>query len=272
MDKQLDNFAKYLLKNRKSKGTIEVYTRDIKELLTFFEKKELKQLTNEDIEDYKEYLLSERKLNVKTVNRKLVAINQYLTYCQITVTVRQEKVQMQNFMDEIPSTSDMDRILKAIEKKKDIRAKALILTLKMTGMRISEALQITIYDINKDTVSIIGKGNKRRNVFISNKLRKVWNEYMGTRLNNSEQLFTGRQGAITRFTAHKILKCYAGQARVKLKKAKLHNIRHYYAKLLASNDVPIQDLAEILGHSSLETSRIYLRKTKKELLDIIDSI
>ena len=271
-NEQVKNFIIYLSENRKSQGTIEIYSRDVKQFLKYFKDKELYDMTNKDIEDYKNYLLDIKKLNVKTVNRKLVAINQYCTYCQVAVVVRQEKVQTQNFLDDIPSSSDLDRILKATKKKNDVRAEALISTLAMTGMRISECLQLTIYDLDKDTINIIGKGQKRRDVFISNKLRKIWTRYMQVRKNNSIKLFTGKKGAITRFTAYKILKYYTGQARVKLKKAKLHNLRHYYAKKLANNNIPIEDLAEILGHASLETSRIYLRKTKQELLDIINDI
>lgn len=271
-NEQMKSFILYLKDRRKSQGTIEIYSRDIRKFLEYFKNKQLEDISNEDIENYKNYLLNTKKLNVKTVNRKLVAINQYCVYCQVAVTIRQEKVQTQNFLDDIPSSSDLDRILKAVKKKDDIRAEALIATLAMTGMRISECLQLTIYDIDKDTINIIGKGQKRRDVFISDKLQKIWKKYMQVRKNNSIKLFTGKKGAITRFTAYKILKYYTGQAKVKLKKAKLHNLRHYYAKKLASKHVPIQDLAEILGHSSLETSRIYLRKTKQELLDIINDI
>lgn len=275
MENQMEGFIQYLKDNRKSEGTIEVYVRGVYQFIKYlkdFKNKNIYSVIYDDIEDYKDYLLNVRKLKIKTVNLKLVAINQYCKYYQITVIVKQERVQTQNFLDDIPSPSDMNRILKVIRRKQDYRAEALVCTLMMTGMRISEALQLTIYDVDKDTINIIGKGEKRRDVFISSKLRNIWKKYIRVRNNNSNMLFTGKKGAITRFTAFRILKYYAGQARVKLKKAKLHNLRHYYAKKLSENGVSIDSLAEILGHSSLETSRIYLRKTKKELLDIVNKI
>ncbi|HDK7176499.1 TPA: tyrosine-type recombinase/integrase [Clostridium botulinum] len=269
---QLNDFKKHLLKNKKSEKTIEVYIRDIKHFLSYFKNKQLKDITNDDIDKYKIFIIKELEMDVKTLNKKLVAINQYLKFNGVAVDIKQEKVQSQNFLDDIFSSSDLERILRAIDKKNDLRAKAIIMTLRLTGMRVSEMLQLTKYDIDKDTITICGKGKKYRNVFISEKLRLIWRQYMTVRIDKSEMLFTGQKGAITRQTVDKIIKYYTGQAKVKKSKGHAHNLRHKFCKDLVDKDVPLDSIADIVGHENINTTRIYTRKTKKELLDIINDI
>ena len=216
--------------------------------------------------------IKDLKLNIKTLNKKLVAINQYLKFNGVAVDIKQEKVQSQNFLDDIFSTSDLERILRAIDKKNDLRAKAIFMTLRLTGMRVSEMLQLTKYDIDKDSITICGKGKKYRDIFVSEKLSVMWQQYMTVRLDRNDMLFTGQKGAITRQTVDKIIKYYTGQARVKRSKGHAHNFRHKFCKDLVEKSIPLDAIADIVGHVSINTTRIYTRKTKKELLDIINSI
>lgn len=167
---------------------------------------------------------------------------------------------------------DIESMLKVIDEHKDLRAKAIVMTMKLTGMRVSEMLQLTIDDIDKDTINIIGKGNKRRNVFISEHLKEIWKEYVNVRINKTNMLFTGQKGAINRYTVHKIIKYYAQLSNVKLSKTHAHNFRHKFCKDLADRGVSIDSIADIVGHTDINTTRIYTRKTKKELLDIINKM
>ena len=243
-----------------------------KYVFNYFKYKDLHRIDSEDIEEYKSFLLYEAKLNVKSVNRKLVAINQFFKYSKIAVSIRQEKIQTQNFLDDMLEDEDIESMLKVIDEHKDLRAKAIVMTMKLTGMRVSEMLQLTIDDIDKDTINIIGKGNKRRNVFISEHLKEIWKEYVNVRINKTNMLFTGQKGAINRYTVHKIIKYYAQLSNVKLSKAHAHNFRHKFCKDLADRGVSIDSIADIVGHTDINTTRIYTRKTKKELLDIINKM
>lgn len=272
--KELKYYENYLKENFKSEKTIQAYIKDIEQFYNYFKDKPIEDIDYQDIEMYKDYMLNTQKFDPKSVNRKLVAINQYLTYLQIAVTIRQVKIHTQNFLEDIYSQEDLNKILDTLEKSNDLRAKALIMTLQLTGMRISECLQITIFDIEKDTIMIIGKGNKRRNVFVPNKLRNVWKEYMKVRkqTRRTNKLFTGERGAITRHTAYMIVREYTIKAGVDEKKGFPHNLRHNYVKSLINKNVSIDTVADLVGHTDINVTRKYSMKTKKELLDIIEDL
>ncbi|MCY6372564.1 tyrosine-type recombinase/integrase [Clostridium ganghwense] len=274
MGEYLVKFSIFLARNNKSDKTIDSYLRDIKQFIQYLKqnKKELNRLHNTDVENFKNHLIYDKNLNIKTVNRKLVSLNQFFKFNNIAVDVKQEKVQAQNFLDDMLSNHDVERMIKAAYKKDDIRASAIIYTLYYTGMRVSEMLQLTIHDINKDSIGIIGKGSKHREVFIPDRLREIWNSYIQVRIKKGTTLFTGIRGPINRQTVHNTIKYYAGQAKIKKSKAHAHNFRHLYCKNLADKGIDISTIADIAGHHNINTTRIYTRKTKKELINIINDI
>ncbi|MCY6960007.1 tyrosine-type recombinase/integrase [Clostridium brassicae] len=271
MEREMEGFKKELIHQRKDNKTIKSYIRDVELFLQYIDNKPLSDIDYFDIEDYKTFLL-QQGYKVTSINRKMVAINRFITYCGYKVEVRQEKVHMQNFLDNTLTTDEVQAMVDKAEELKDYRAKALILTLYYTGMRISECLSITVNNISKDYITILGKGKKFRNVLVPKKLKSVWNEYMDYRVDKSNKLFTGQKGAITRQCADLIIKKYARLAGVDVKKAHMHNLRHVFCKNLADNNVSIDVIAELAGHNSLDTSRIYTRKTKQELLNIIENL
>ncbi|EKS4344989.1 tyrosine-type recombinase/integrase [Clostridium botulinum] len=274
--KYLNSFQKYLLENEKSKSTIEAYISDTKLFLFYLNKNniELDSLTSIVLNEYKDNLHS-KNYNIKTINRKLVSINQFLQFLDIDVHVKQEKIQSQNFLDFLFTKEEISKMIAVTEIDKDYRAKALIFTAKSTGMRVSELLQLTINDVGKDTVLICGKGRKYRNVFISDKLKLVLNEYLQHRKTKykTNKLFVGQRGAINRHTVYTTIRKYAEKCDVDWRKAHTHNLRHHFAReLLNTYEVDIATVSDVLGHENLNTTRIYLRKSKGELLDIMNKI
>ena len=139
-------------------------------------------------------------------------------------------------------------------------------------MRVSEMLQLTVEDVGRDTITINGKGSKRREVFMANKLQKILREYLKDRKSEEQALFVGQRGPINRQTVDSIIKEYAGYIRLKKTKAHAHNFRHLFCKMALENGLDISTVADLAGHTDLNTTRIYTRKTKKELLDAIESI
>lgn len=274
MNNNIYKFTLFLAENRKSRKTIDSYIRDITQFSDYInnKKKKLIKISNSDIDEYKNYLIYDRGLKIKTINRKLVSINQFLKFNNISVDIRQEKVQMQNFLDDILSNEDVQALVKATYKNDDVRARTIIYTLYYTGMRVSEMLQLTIYDTKKQSISILGKGSKHREVFIPNKLKDIWETYMSVRIRKGTALFTGKRGPINRKTVDSLIKEYAALAGVSKSKAHAHNFRHLYCKNLADKGIDISTIADIAGHQNINTTRIYTRKTKEELLDIIDNM
>lgn len=126
--------------------------------------------------------------------------------------------------------------------------------------------------MGKHTVPVMGKGHKERKLFIPETLKLVWREYVSSpdRYTTSDWLFTGQRGPITRQTVHTMIKYYAGQARMNKARAHAHSFRHGLGVALDEAGFSQADIADILGHKDINTTRIYQRKTESELLKKIN--
>ena len=139
-------------------------------------------------------------------------------------------------------------------------------------MYLNEVLQIKASDINKDSITIKGKGNKYRELLIPKKLKVQWLKYMEVRNNTSEYLFTGTRGAINRQTVHNLIKLYTGKARgINKSIAHAHAFRHLYAQNLATLGVAPVVISQLLGHT-LNITGLYMQISKKDLLKVINQL
>ncbi len=242
-------------------------------MIQFFNYLDLKEIaisdiTSKEIELFKSKLLRDG-LKPKSINRKLTSINQFLKFLDAQVKMRKVKEQKQNFLNDVITKEEIEKILKHC----NIRDKAIVMTLWKTGMRVSELLQLRVKDIGKDSIDIEGKGGKHRDILITAELNEILKEYLNVRLPTARnELFTGERGALKRGSINKILFKYAKIARVRKEKVHPHNFRHAFCKALADKKVSINIIADLAGHQSLDTTRIYTRNTKKELMRIIEDI
>lgn len=148
-----------------SKNTVDSYKRDISEFLIYISK-DAKDLCNDDLKEYKLFLKS-KNLKIKSINRKLVAVNQFIRFlnkefeCNIVVIIEQEKIQKVEYLETAVLTeNEFYRIADKAEKAKDIRAIVIMYTLYLTGMRVSEMLQLRLEDVDNDEFITKGKGAK----------------------------------------------------------------------------------------------------------------
>lgn len=276
----LDKWVEYLNEERRSINTIDSYKRDMVQFLHCINK-DITEVNKNDIEGFKSNLMT-NGMSIASINRKLVSINQFIKFLNeelalgIMVKIKQEKVQKQEYLENVITREEFDRLIIEAEKVRDYRAIALISSLMYTGMRISELLQLKVSDVGKDKILIKGKGSKYRNVYISNKLQAILKEYLLHRTSRETvSLFTsmtGLVGNITRSTVDRMIKKYAELSGVDVSKAHCHGFRHAYSLSLIERGVSISEVADILGHSSLETTRIYTRKTKDQMMHTINSL
>lgn len=270
----LQRFKKYLAKQEKSNKTIEAYMRDINQFMAYAKDNNISEFHNDTMKAYKEHLLFERFLSPTSANRKLVAINQFFAFIEVSATTTKVKVQSQNFLENVVNKADIENMIALAKTKKDYRTVAIIKTLELTGLRVSELLQIQTKDIHSSTIQIVGKGNKIRSVFIPKVLNTVWLDYcrLGRINKGSDYLFVGTRGHMTRSGIDKILKKYGRLANIKKEKNHAHSYRHQYAKRLIDSGLAIDVVADLCGHGSIETTRIYTRKSKEELLSVIEDL
>lgn len=272
----IEDFELYLDENDKSPITIESYLRDIKQFTEIIQK-EIDQVTKKDLRYYIRELKN-MKMSVKSINRKLTSLNQYVRFMNeeydsnITLQIKNQKIQSQDYLEEMLSRDEFEALISSTEREQDYRAKAIFYTLFYTGMRVSEMLQLEVADVEKEKIQIRGKGNKYRNIFIPEKLREVWKEYMEVRRSITQKLFTGTKGPLTRIGIHKIIKKYAKISGINDKIAHAHNFRHLFCISLLEKGFSIDIVADLAGHSNINTTRIYTRKTTSELVEVINQL
>lgn len=277
-EKELEPFVKSLSENELSDKTIESYLSDIGQFFNYLKENKITEIHKTTMTEYKKYMLYERFLAPTSVNRKISAIDKFLDFYEISAKTKCVKVQEQNYLENVVNKSDVQALVDVAKKNKDYRMVAIIKLLEMTGMRISEALQLKVTDIYESEVSIKGKGSKIRVVFIPNGLRKYLLDYCKNQRMNmkkaseTDALFIGQRGPISRKSVDADLKRYAALAGVEKNKAHAHSFRHCYGKILGQNNVPINTIADLLGHGNISVTRIYLKSDKDELKNLINNI
>lgn len=275
----LAEYQVYLIEDEKSNLTLEAYLRDIKQFLDFL-CKDLMEIIKMDLIQFKQDIST--KFVPETVQRKLAAIRSFCSWLNdtyrrdkiIDINVKMPKIQRKQYIndDEFLYWEDAMAMIKAAKEAKDYRAALIMKMFIHTGLRVSEQLSLTPEDVENPSALIKGKGAKYRDAFFPDCLKPYIKDYLKVRSERGDKLFTGERGNITRQTVDRIIKKYAKIAGVAKEKAHAHNFRHLCGFLLVQNRVPITDVADILGHSDINTTRIYARATKSQLYNALNNI
>lgn len=251
----IENYKIYLMNEEKTEATIEKYVRDVTAFCGWVNGSEIdKRICLE----YKS-LLMERYAN-KSVNSIISSLNSYFDFmgwndCRIKTL----KIQRQIFADTEKelNRAEYERLLRAAKKKKDERLYMLMQTICVTGIRVSELKHITVEAISKCQATIRCKG-KIRTVIIPKRLCQELRKYAQRKGIKSGMIFITKSGkALNRCNIWAAMKRICALAHVAKSKVFPHNLRHLFAKTYYSIEHDIVRLADILGHSSINTTRIY---------------
>lgn len=262
----LTEYKKELDHRELAPGTKKLYLRNVKDFLNYADDKEINQSL---LIEYKKEML--KKFKTSTVNTKIVIINNYLDFVGKDISVKQERVQRSNILDNVLSEIDFNRLIRMADTKGKPRERLTMLIFYYTGIRVSELPFVTVEAVKKGYIDIENKGKHRR-VPINNKLKKEIRKYIKDENITQGSVIVNKQGdPLTRGYIFTQLKWIGGQARVKKDKVYPHSFRHLFAKQwLKHNNNNILALADILGHSSLETTRIYTTLSTDEQRETIN--
>lgn len=259
MRENLVRYRESLLQNEHAALTIEKYLYEAECLLTFLQGQ---MPTKERILVYRSKL--EKQYTACTVNNKLSAVNKFLRFlgredCRIKFL----KVQRSAFLDDSREMTEAEfkRLLEAAGKKKNRQLYYILLTLAGTGIRISELSYITVSAVCARRAEIRMKG-KHRVVIITKELAAKLKEYLRTTSIKKGPVFCTRTGRpLDRVNIYHAMKKLGEKAGVAGKKIFPHNLRHLFARSFYAVEKNIAHLADVLGHSSIETTRIYIATT-----------
>lgn len=265
--KEKGTFEMFLRKCNLSENTIEVYLWTVH----YFEEN-YDGITMEELLAYKGYLVE--RFKPKTVNLRIQAMNRYLDYLgRDKLKIKAVKVQQKNFLENVISNADYMFLKKSLKKDGNMEWYFVVWYLCATGARVSELIKIKIEHVEIGYFDLYSKGGKLRRLYIPKKLRNETLEWLKTEGRTSGYLFLNRFGErITPRGISQQLKNYAEKYGLDKKVVYPHSFRHRYAKnfLEKYNDIAL--LADLMGHESIETTRIYLRRTASEQQEIVDKV
>lgn len=259
---KIEEFEHYLREAEKSQATVEKYIRDVRCFSSFVGNVPVCKQT---VMEYKQKLA--RSFALSSANSMIAALNCFLRFCgRCDLCVKQFKVQRQAFCPEEKELSREEylRLLSAANQKRNERLSLIIQTICGTGIRVSELEYITVEALRSGEAVAVCKGKSRR-IFIVSRLRKKLSAYAKAHHITSGAIFITKKGApISRNRVWKEMKALCSSARVSPSKVFPHNLRHLFARTFYKMEKDIAKLADILGHSSINTTRIYIVTTGAE--------
>lgn len=260
-------FEEYLKKNNLAESSINSYLWTVDYFSVHY-----KQVSSETLLEYKGFLMENFK--PKTVNLRIQAMNKYLDYLKKPqLRLKTVKIQQKSFLENVISNADYKFLKRQLKKDGNMEWYFVVWYLAATGTRVSELIRIKIEHVELGYFDLYTKGGKLRRLFIPRKLREETIAWLKETGHYSGYLFLNRYGdRITTRGISQQLKNYADKYGLDKKVVYPHSFRHRYAKNFLEKYSDIALLADLMGHESIETTRIYLRRTASEQQAIVDKI
>ena len=256
---EIQRFEQYLRTEEKSAATIEKYLRDIRCFCDFLTDR---PISKEETIAYKEYLTAEYAPS--SVNSMLAALNCFLRFIgRADACVKQLKIQRQIFSreDKELTKAEYQRLVKAAGST---RISLVIQTICGTGIRVSELQYITVEAVRAGK-AVVNCKNKMRVIFIPTSIQKLLKPYIKKSGITAGSVFVTKSGKpLNRKNIWRDMKALCERAGISPNKVFPHNLRHLFARTFYSVDKDIIRLADLLGHSNVNTTRIYTIETGNE--------
>ncbi len=255
----IEQFTEHLNSEEKARATVGKYIRDVAEFQAWLGERELCKTA---VLAYKSHLCD--RYAPSSVNAALSSLNSFFNYMQwYDLRVKSLKIQRQIFAsaDKELTKAEYERLLMAAKHKRNERLYLLMQTICSTGIRVSEVRYITVEAVTRAVADINCKG-KHRQVFLPRQLCKILKQYIKEQKIKSGAVFVTKKGnPLDRSNIWSDMKRLCRAANVSESKVFPHNLRHLFARTYYSLQKDIVRLADILGHASVNTTRIYTMET-----------
>ena len=264
---EIEKFERHLRETNLSENTISSYLFAIKQYSEQYD-----EISSKKLKEYKVWLIENYK--PKTVNLRLRAINCYLEYIgKGKWELPFIRVQQKTYLENVISKADYEYFKSSLKKEGELFWYFVIRFLAATGARVSELIQIKVEHVQLGHIDLYSKGGKLRRIYIPKDLQNEALSWLSDKQQDSGFIFLNRSG--NRITTRGIsgqLKKFAIKYKINPAVVYPHSFRHRFAKSFLEKCNDISFLADLMGHESIETTRIYLRKTSTEQREIIDTI
>ena len=269
----LKSYKNHLYIQEKSKNTIDKYIRDIRTFTVWLQTQEQKDITKDSAIHYKKHL--EAHYKPSSTNSMLTALNGFFEYmgwhdCRVkTLKTQPNHIYAQ---EKELTRDEYEKLVTTAEEEGNQRLALLMETLGCTGIRVGEIGFITVEAVKDGKAGISFKG-KHRWIYLVHDLKMKLLDYCKKQNIKSGAVFITKNGnLLDRSNIWMEMKEIAKKAGVALEKVFPHNLRHFFARAHYKAHKNISHLADILGHSSINTTRIYAATTEKEHIKMIECL
>jgi site-specific recombinase XerD len=268
---QIEKFKQFLRSKRYSESTIATYSEALKSFLVFFRDKPTAEITNSDVIIYNNEYILKNNLSASYQNQTINAIKLFFKIIHDSKMVTEELHRPKNAKT-LPNVLSKEEALRLIELTSNLKHKTLLALIYSAGLRISEAINMKITDIDSQRMLIHvknAKGKKDRYTLLSTKVLGLLKEYY-TIYKPKTFLFEGQSGEqYSSRSAQAVLHQSAKKAGI-TKQISLHTLRHSFATHLLENGTDLRYIQDLLGHSSPKTTMIYTHVSSTSLKNIIN--
>ena len=262
-NRQIVSFRRHLKQEEREQSTIEKYVRDVRLFEAWLSGR---RVTAEIVTDWKDYLRT-KGYKPETINAKLSALNKFFAFMRwLECRIKYLKIQKRLFRgtEKELTKGAYVRLLETADTLRKNRLALLIETICATGIRVSEVRYITMEAVRAGYADVALKG-KIRTILLPAKLCRKLQKYARKQKIASGEIFITRTGkGVSRRQIWAEMKALCKKAGVAASKVFPHNLRHLFARTFYRACRDVAKLADVLGHSSIETTRIYLISTGKE--------
>ena len=287
MQEEINDYLDYiLLEKGLSKETKESYAFDLDNFKCYFEKKDIKDIDENDITNYLEYLSKDKKLSSRSIERHLTTLRGFFKYLikmdilQNDIMKNIDNLKLGRFLPNVLTMEEVDKLMDIkLDSPFNYRTKAMLEMMYGSGLRVSELVNLTLNDIDlyNMTILINGKGNKERIVPLGEYAKDYLEKYLNIRgellkkkNGNPDKLFLNNHGKpITRQGFNFLLNNLLKEKGIE-KEVTPHTLRHSFATHMLDNGADLRTIQELLGHSDIVTTRIYTHVSKRQIKDNYD--
>lgn len=264
---KIQAFLNSLEKKHLSNNTVKAYEDAIMRFYRYFD-----NLSPNNLLLYQNQLMEE--FRPQTVNLSIIGMNKFLTYLgKPDWRLPTHKIQQCRFLENVISNNEYQQMLDYTKQKHALKYYYLLRALATTGVRVSELKKFRVEHIEQGYLDVVSKGNKMRRIYLPDKLSKDLLKWCKAEQRTEGPIFVGRKGQpMTERGVGKCLVRIAADCGINPKVAHPHSFRHLFAKNFINKKCDLALLADLLGHESLETTKIYLRCTAEEQKLIINDI
>ena len=267
LETELADFREYLLQHNMSDNTICVYVYAVRQ---FYRRH--RQMIPANLQLYKVFLLEHYK--PQTVNLRIRAMNCYMEYLNYENSkIPMIKVQQKMYLERIISQGDYEYLKRRLWEDEEYTYYFVVRFMAATGVRVSELVKFQAEDVQAGFKDIYSKGNKMRRIYIPSALRTAAAQWLQQEQRLKGALFLNRfEEPLAASGIRNQLKMFAARYNIDSDVMYPHSFRHRFAKNFIEKCGDIALLSDLLGHESIETTRIYLRRSSSEQYRIVNKV